>query len=131
MMTPKTMLMGGEQRFVTVVFRGDAAAPDRLWVCVRGEESRSNASWAGCWSCSTKLAAADIRQFLQLLNEKVTIGGQTGPFGPYLDDHYYFDGWDSWGSGIPSPLSDIQPAVIVADAERVSSLDDIAASAAE
>ena len=130
MMTSKTMLMGGEQRFVAVVFRGDAAASDRLWVCVRGEESRSNASWSGCWSCSTKLSADDIRRFLQQLNEKVTEGGRIGPFGPYLEEHYFFDGWDSWGGGIPSPLSDVQPIEILENSERVVSMDEIASSAA-
>ena len=131
MMTPKTIRMGGEQRFVAVVFRGDVAVPNRLWVCVRGKESQPNAGWSGCWSCSTEPTTVDIRQFLQQLNEKVTEGGRIGPFGPYLNDHYFFDGWDSWGSGIPSPLADIQPAEILAIAERALSMDEIAASAAE
>jgi hypothetical protein len=36
----KIIIGGGEQRFVAVVFRGDATAPERLWVCVRGDQAR-------------------------------------------------------------------------------------------
>lgn len=120
-------VMGGEQRFVAVVFHGDAAAPDRLWVCVRGDQVPTGDAWSGCWSSAVPGSASLLQRLLENLNNKVVQGGHSGPFGPYLDEHYFFDGWDSWGSGIPSPIADLVPADVIADALPCNSVADLVA----
>ncbi|WP_018220700.1 hypothetical protein [Salinispora pacifica] len=124
-MTSMKIVMGGEGRFVAVVLRGDAAAPERLWVCVRGGHAPAHSSWSGCWSGTKAITGPDLQQFLERLDEKVTQGGRSGPFGPYLDEHYFFDGWDSWGSGIPSPLASSAPDEILANAGLALSIAEL------
>ncbi|MFF0466161.1 hypothetical protein ACFYPX_01770 [Micromonospora zamorensis] len=119
------IVMGGEQRFVAVVFRGDSAASERLWACVRGDNAPAHGGWSGCWSGAKPVTRPGLQQFLEGLGERLTRGGRLGPFGPYLDEHYFFDGWDSWGSGIPSPLASLVPDEVVANAVPALSVAEV------
>lgn len=126
MMPLGRVLVGRDHRFFIVAFRGDASIADRLWVCVRGEEAPANGSWSGCWSRGTRIVEPDFRRFLEQLEERVASGGRLGPFGPYLDDHYFFDGWEFWGNGVPAPLVDVRPGDAVDGAAPAASVDDLA-----
>jgi hypothetical protein len=117
--------MGGEPDFVAHVFRGDNASADRVWVCLRGTGATSASSWLGCWSSkSGPPSSGDVKQFLDSLAQKVRTGGRIGPFGPYLDGHYFFEGWDSWGVGLPGPITSMTPTVVTASVEAVTDLAD-------
>jgi len=108
----------GEQRFAAVVFRGDAAAPNRLWVCVRGVEVSPESAWSACWSSIDEMSEPELRQFLRSVDAAVARFGRSGPVGPYLAEHLFFEGWDAWGNGIPAPLADLVPADVVAAADN-------------
>ncbi|MEV6348588.1 hypothetical protein [Actinoplanes sp. NPDC051851] len=56
---------------------------------------------------------------------KVVQVGRLGPYGQFLDDHLFFDGWDSWGSGVPSPLVALAPASVIASAHVCGSIADL------
>ena len=117
--------MGRGQLFFAVAFRGDPTSPGRLWVCARGKGAPVGAGWSGCWSRDSAVLGADLQQFLRTLEESVTRGGRSGPFGPYLEDHYFFEGWDSWGSGVPAPLADIRPDEAVESAVSAASIGEL------
>jgi hypothetical protein len=119
------VLMGDEQRFYAVVFRDDSMVPGRLWVCLRGELAPADGSWSGCWSRDIRVPDSSLFHLLEMLQEKVARGGRSGPFGPYLDDTYFFDGWNSWGSGVPAPLVDVRPGEAVDSAVSVTSIDEL------
>jgi hypothetical protein len=118
--------LGGEHPFLAYVFRAEAGPSGRVWVCVRSRGASAEAGWLGCWSSKQPAVSLDeLKQFLTALSEKVATGGRTGPFGPYLDDHYFFPGWDLWGGGLPAPLIHRPPAEIAANAAEVSSIAEL------
>ncbi|GAB4102024.1 hypothetical protein GCM10028790_10420 [Micromonospora taraxaci] len=125
MATPMTISMGGEQRFVAVILAGDAAAPGRLWVCVRGDHAPVRSSWLGCWSSAKDVAEPGLHQFLEELDERLAQGGRSGPLGLYLDEHHFLEGWDSWGCGIPSPLASVVPDEVVTSAGHALSISEL------
>ncbi len=90
-----------------VIHPSDAPTTD-LWVCLRSQQSVARRGWLGCWS----LAGSDItpdrlRQFVANLADIVERNGCTGPMGPFLDGHHFFEGWKTWGMGVPDPLHGI------------------------
>lgn len=123
-MTPLTVLVGGKTRFIAVIFDEDSTTDQRLWVCLRGEGSPSQAAWAGCWSKSGPVAGSELGRLLVMLDEKITTGGKVGPYGPYLDDHYFFDGWDYWGGGVPAPIAHESAEELLSRARWMSSRDE-------
>jgi hypothetical protein len=126
-MTPLKFSIDGEQRFVAAVVVGDSTATTRLWVCLAPEEMAAGAGWIGCWSSGSGKAenAISLRLLLEDLRVQVAGSGRMGPFGPYLDDHLFFDGWDAWGSGIPAPLADLVPADVLSRAEICESVGNV------
>jgi len=122
-MTPLKLSISGEQRFVAVVIAGDSAEATRFWVCVAPDALVAASSWAGCWSSgSEKVASASsLRLLLEDLRLQVERVGRMGPFGAYLDDHLFFEGWDAWGSGIPAPIADLVPADVITRADTCGS----------
>ena len=54
-----------------------------------------------------------IGQLLKELNAEVTRVGRTGPFGAYLEDHLFFEGWDAGGGGIPAAISNLAPVDVL------------------
>src|SRR5256886_16581809 len=90
---------------------------DGVWACVHGAGTPATRGWLGCWSSgSADIATQEVRRFLAGLVAKVGAGGRVGPLGPYLAEHYFFDGWDAWGTGIPAPLNAVPPASVIAAA---------------
>ncbi len=65
-----------------------------------------------------------LGRLLKELNAEVARVGRPGPFGAYLEDHLFFDGWDAWGSKIPAPISSLAPVDVLARAEGCRSSDD-------
>ena len=126
-MTSYKFLISGEQRFFAVVIAGDTAAPTRLWICVAPDGLAAGSGWVGCWSSGVEkvVTASSFGRLLDELNAEVARVGRMGPFGPYLDDHLFFDGWDAWGSGIPSPIANHAPIDLLAGAENCLSSDDL------
>jgi len=126
-MTSFKYLISGEQRFVVVVMAGEAAAATRLWVCLTPDNPAIGSGWVGCWSSGTGKGetAYSLGQLLEEMNAEVARVGRTGPFGAYLDDHLFFDGWDAWGSGIPAPIANLVPVDVLARAESCRSSDDL------
>lgn len=126
-MTSFKYLISGEQRFIVVVLAGEAAADTRLWICLVPDNPTVGSGWVGCWSSGTgKMETAhSLGRLLEELNAEVARVGRTGPFGEYLDDHLFFDGWDAWGSGIPAPISNLSPVDVLARAEGCRSSDDL------
>ncbi|MFC7534087.1 hypothetical protein [Actinoplanes sp. GCM10030250] len=51
------------------------------------------------------------------ISTEVARVGRMGSFGPYLEDHLFFEGWDAWGNGVPAPLAHMTPADVVAQAD--------------
>jgi len=127
MMMSFKYLISGEQRFVVVVIAGEAAATTRLWVCLVSDNPTVGSGWVGCWSSGTgKVETAhSLGRFLEEINAEVVRVGRTGPFGTYLDDHLFFDGWDAWGSGIPAPIENLLPVDVLAGAESCRSSDEL------
>jgi hypothetical protein len=125
--TLSKFLIIGEQRFVAVVIAGDAAEATRLWVCVAADESAAGSGWVGCWSSASGKVetASSLERFLEELRAQIARVGRTGPFGAYLDDHLFFDGWDAWGIGIPAPIGDLIPVDVLARAESYQSGGDL------
>ena len=126
-MTSLKFLISSEQRFAAVVITGDAAVPTRLWVCVAPDDLVAGSGWAGCWSSGigTLQTASSLVRLLEELNAEVARVERPGPFGAYLDDHLFFDGWDAWGCGIPAPIADLGPADVMARAELRTSSEDL------
>lgn len=126
-MTSFKYLIGGEQRFIAVVMAVEAAGDTRLWICLVPENPTVESGWVGCWSSGTgKVETAySLGRLLTEMNAEVARVGRTGPFGGYLDDHLFFDGWDAWGSGIPAPLHSLVPVDVLARAESCRSSDDL------
>ena len=46
--------------------------------------------------------------------------------GPYLDGHYFFDGWETWGGGLPGPILSMTPSSVADATESVTALADFA-----
>ncbi len=95
--------------FTAYVLNGDEEQPERTWVCVRAADSAPAVSWLGCWSRDSGAGSEGVKQFLELLSDSVSSGGTTGPYGPTLGRVKPFQGWDSWGPGIPRPILGIRP----------------------
>jgi len=101
-----SVAVGGQQAFVARVCKdGD----ERIWVCVRGEHTSATAGWAGAWSAPLPIAKSALSQFLEALSERIREVGALGSFGQYLDGHLFFEGWETWGVGIPAPLAGQSP----------------------
>lgn len=64
-----------------------------------------------------------IELFLRALGY-VREHGRVGRMGPFLDGHPFFDGWETWGPGMPVPLAAMTPASVKAAATAVSDLAD-------
>ncbi|MFD6712920.1 hypothetical protein ACFWDB_03345 [Micromonospora chalcea] len=126
-MTSFKYLVSGEQRFVAVVLAGEDAAATRLWVCLAPEGVTAGSGWVGCWSSSSGQVetAHSLGWLLEALNAGVARVGRVGPFGAFLDDHLFFDGWDAWGSGIPAPIAGLAPVDVMARAESCRSSEDL------
>jgi hypothetical protein len=126
-MTSFKYLISGEQRFIAVVMAGEAAADTGLWVCLAPDNPTVGSGWVGCRSGGTgKMETAySLGRLLKEMNAEVARVGRTGPFGAYLDDHLFFDGWDAWGSGIPAPIRNLVPVDVLACAESCRSNDDL------
>ena len=127
MTTLLKFLIDGEPRFVAVVVAGDAASATRLWVCVAPDEVAVAGGWVGCWSSGSGEVetAISLERLLEDLRVQVARVGRMGPFGAYLGDHLFFDGWDSWGVGIPAPIVDLTPVDVLAHAESCRSVSEI------
>lgn len=100
------VLLGGPLHLVADVISGSQQESDHVWVCVRTEDRAAGKGWLGCWS--SKEAApgeADVRMFLSALNEFIVDKATMGPVGPGLTDHYFHEGWHTWGPGTPGPLN--------------------------
>jgi hypothetical protein len=116
--------MGGEHDFVAHVLHGDDADADRLWVCVRSGSFPTKSGWLGCWSSkNAKPSGRQIEDFMKALAEKVRAGGRMGPMGPFLDGHYFFGGWETWGMGLPGPLTSMTPASAIAATDSTVDLE--------
>lgn len=98
-----------EVRFDFYVLYGDAERSDRLWVCVRTDEGERPIKWLGCWCHDGELKVDELRVFLVNLRDSVgsTIG--VGPFGPTIDYFLPFEGWVSWGLGVPIAIQGFRP----------------------
>ncbi len=125
-MTSFKLLISGEQRFAVVVI-ADHPAPSRLWICVAPDDLAAGSGWVGCWSSGVGKVetASSLWRLLEELSAEVARVGSIGPFGAYLDDHLFFEGWDAWGSGIPEPIADLVPVDVLARAESCRSSDDL------
>jgi hypothetical protein len=128
-MTSFKFPIGGEQRFVAVVMVGETAAATRLWVCVAPDAPTVGSGWLGCWSSCTGgvEVASSLGRLLEDLVAEVARVGRVGPFGAYLDDHLFFEGWDAWGGGIPAPIASLVPGDVLTHAESCHSVDDLVA----
>lgn len=126
-MTSFKYLISGEQRFVVVVMAGEAAAATRLWVCLAPDNPTVGSGWLGCWSSGTRKVETgySLGRLLGEMNAEVARVGRTGPFGSYLDDHLFFDGWDAWGSGIPAPIDNLFPVDVLACAQSCRSSNEL------
>jgi hypothetical protein len=125
MRSSAAVYVGGEPGFVAHIFRGDNANARRTWVCVRSAVGPVSPGWLGCWSCtSNSPSKGEVERFVGALAEKVRAGGRMGPMGPFLDGHYFFEGWDTWGTGIPWPILAMTPDVVAASADPVADVTD-------
>src|ERR1700753_4189030 len=114
MMTIYAVRVGDDPSFIAHVFRDTESNSDRVWVCVRGGDTPVPASWVGFWSSKDeRISNASVDSFSRELASKVREGGGVGPFGYFLREHYFFEGWDSWGNGTPMPLSSLTLSGIV------------------
>ncbi len=117
--------VGDEPAFVAHVFRGDHEKPRRVWVCLRGSVPPIPDGWVGCWSSKDEdLPSGMVQDFVRRLSEKVREGGAVGPFGSFLRDHYFFDGWESWGAGVPAVLAHLQPTVAIESSQTQCGIDE-------
>ncbi|GAB3279695.1 hypothetical protein GCM10027589_06400 [Actinocorallia lasiicapitis] len=112
-MNATAVRLGSEHQLTAYILIGDGADPARAWVCVQADDRMSSSSWLGCWSRkSGPVSARDLRVFLALLDERIRGGAVVGPYGVALSGHYFFDGWDSWGPGLPAPMLDQPPSAL-------------------
>lgn len=112
-MTLPQVLLDRTHKLIADVFRGSTSSPGHVWVCVRSEDQAGDASWLGCWSSEEASPTEEsVKSFLSSLADFSRERFTTGPRGPVLTDHYFKSGWQTWGPGIPGPLSESasQPA---------------------
>jgi hypothetical protein len=106
-----TARLHGVLGLVAYVFRGDADDPDRVWICVRSQESPvsrwSPRSWLGCWSSREPTSREGVKGALMSISAKIDGAAKRGPHGPHLGGYHSIPDWDSWGIGNPKPIADI------------------------
>ncbi|WP_406043133.1 hypothetical protein OG799_03805 [Micromonospora sp. NBC_00898] len=104
-MIVKLIPIGGPQQLLAYLFKRDLPEDDRLWVCVRAAGASADTGWLGCWSSQNRwIDERDLQDFVEEFCERVRLGGRSGPYGIFLDEHYFFEGWDTWGVGTPLAL---------------------------
>ncbi|MGW5732640.1 MULTISPECIES: hypothetical protein [Streptomyces] len=103
-----SVLLNDADRLIADIIQDPRQGNDLLWVCVRSGSRTAGKGWLGCWS-SGKAAQEDagVRKFLSALGRDLTDHVSKGPNGPVLTDHYFHEGWQSWGPGTPGPLLDV------------------------
>jgi hypothetical protein len=117
--------VGDDPRFVAHVFRENGSPAGRVWVCVRGDIPPIPNGWVGCWSSKDeRIPNALVDAFVRELAVKISQGSGIGPFGPFLGDHYFFGGWDTWGLGTPMPLGNLTPKAVIEASELECELED-------
>jgi hypothetical protein len=123
--------MGGDLGFLAYVIHPGEDSARNLWVCLRSTLSGTRSGWLGCWSLVGSDVVADrVRQVVLDLAKVVQRDGRTGPMGPFLDGHHFFEGWETWGVGMPEPLKDLSlddvTSTVTAqfDADSYSYVDD-------
>lgn len=95
--------ISGKYGFTAYLINGESEA-DPFWVCVGSDGDPADRGWQGCWSRAARPTRDDITEFLRQLALKLQQNATSGPFGPWLGGTYFFEGWDSWGAGIPEPM---------------------------
>lgn len=114
--------LDSSQELVADVFKGDNEREERIWVCVRINTTERATKWLGCWSRdSGKIDDREVVDFLRSLAHDASNCLKAGRTGPFLNDHLFYSGWQTWGPGRPNqlpyspedqPLNNIQSEIL-------------------
>jgi hypothetical protein len=113
MSTPACISIPGGQGFIACVLVGDREKPQRVWVCVHNALLPRTRAWLGSWSSEATPSSALVRGLVGRLAGEIAAKARVGPMGPFLGDTYFFEGWQTWGIGLPAPLVDLAPAEVM------------------
>jgi hypothetical protein len=115
----------GGKGFIACVFLGDSEKSERAWVCVHNSQLPARRAWLGCWSYEAGINTELLRGLILGIASEIAKHSKIGPMGPFFGETYFFDGWQSWGIGIPAPLISVTPAECIADVGSRTSIDEL------
>lgn len=101
--------LGTSVNFTAYILQGDRESAVRTWICIRAAESAPAVSWLGCWSRISEPNVDQVQQILRDIEEFIGESVRVGPYGPTIGRLGYFESWDSWGAGTPSPIVGFRP----------------------
>ncbi|MFF1922004.1 hypothetical protein ACFVW8_15700 [Streptomyces sp. NPDC058221] len=117
--------LDGKTQLLAYVFPDDSNVTRKAWVCVGVGDGHGAPQWVGFWSSGSQIPSkVAVEKFLRALAPRVVEGVSVGVMGPFLDDYLFFDGWDTWGPGVPAELANFSPRPPEGGAE-VSSITDL------
>ncbi|MBS2546428.1 hypothetical protein KGQ19_06070 [Catenulispora sp. NL8] len=113
------------QGYVACVLLGDGEKPGRAWICVHNTQLPATRAWLGCWSYEAGASTEVLRELLVQLVSEISQHARVGPMGPFLGETYFFDGWQIWGIGTPTPLVGVSPAELLATPDDHVAIEEV------
>lgn len=111
-----SVLLGGTERLIADIFHDTPQGSGTVWVCVRTGKRARGKGWQGCWSSEHEPPGEGaVAEFLSALTKNLANRVSAEPGVSALTDHYFHEGWQTWGPGIPAPLIGLAEAPSPAD----------------